>query len=147
MSITRKMALLAISALFTLIVWGGGTQVRADTPVVDCPDMPLVSWWGNTSPEKISSYVEHKHHGDWVGYIVKWQKYEKNMRSIHRRDKSAVIKSKNIVIKGDDLAIYVKMIAKRVAVLQCYAEQLAPDKYLIDLIDGKQSPDVARKPS
>jgi len=140
LTIPRKAIIFAVSPLVVaLVLMSSGVQARDNTLPIDCPEMPNVSWWGNTSPEKISAYVERKHWGDWSAYIKKWQKHAVALGDVYGRNKSAVIKSRGIVLKGDKLANYIKLINKRVQVVQCYAEKITAGDYLVVPPSGKQA--------
>lgn len=89
-----------------------------------CPEVPSVSWWGDVSPEGLTAYVDRKHDGDWAPYLEKWQAYEKRMREILSNGKSAVVKSRNITLKGEGLEDHVELIARRVEATRCIAEHV-----------------------
>jgi hypothetical protein len=89
-----------------------------------CPEIPKVSWWSNTSVEGMAAYVERKHDGDWASYLEKWQRYEERMRDMLNDGKTAVIKSQNTTLQGDDLARHIDLIAKRVEATRCIADQV-----------------------
>ncbi|NQU58048.1 MAG: hypothetical protein HQ513_12500 [Rhodospirillales bacterium] len=99
----------------------------------DCPEIPAVAWWGDTSPEGITAYVDRKHDGDWAPYLKKWQKYEKRMRDILSNGKSAVVKSQDITLEGEELAKHIELIAKRVEAIDCIAARVTEARLSEDL--------------
>lgn len=122
MSIFKQTSVLSVSILILVLLTGGGSA-RANTINLSCPEMPLVPWWTNNSPDQVSSYVSRKYDGDWSAYIGKWRKQGDKLLDLHLSQKKAIIKSRNIVLEGEQLAIYVKMVEKRVKVIECYAHQ------------------------
>jgi len=98
-----------------------------------CPDVPSVSWWGDTSPAGLAAYVNRKHDGDWTSYVKKWQAYEDRMREILNKGKSAIIKSQALTLQGKDLENHIELIAKRVKATRCLASQVMQTRLNEDL--------------
>ncbi len=88
-----------------------------------CPEVPSVSWWGDTSVEGLTAYVDRKHGGDWKAYIDKWNKQLEKMKSLSERDGTAVFKSRNLKLKGEALLQYIDAIKDRLSVTKCLARR------------------------
>ncbi|MHA1597351.1 MAG: hypothetical protein ACTSV1_01405 [Alphaproteobacteria bacterium] len=91
------------------------------TEVSQCAAFPESDFWSKTTHSTIISYVNRKHDGNWKDYIAKWQKQLDNMRKIYEQGGSAVFKSKNMTISGDELMEYIKALETRVEVTKCVA--------------------------
>jgi len=115
MSRLRLSGLILTVVLFSLVFRAPAQAVE------DCPQVPDVAWWGDTSPEGLTAYVDRKHDGDWAPYLKKWQKYEASMRKILSRGKSAVVKSQDLVLEGQDLENHIELIARRINATRCIA--------------------------
>ncbi|MBT3238289.1 MAG: hypothetical protein HN360_05920 [Rhodospirillaceae bacterium] len=100
-------------------------SIRVSNPtyaIGECDQIPEGAWWGKTSHEKISSYVERKHNGDWHPYMKKWERQLKSMRKIEARDGTAVFKKKGLVLSGAKLSEYVEALEVRVTVNACLSD-------------------------
>ncbi len=104
----------------------------------ECPEIPTISWWNNGSAEKMTDYVDANHSGDWAPYIRDWERYEERMRDILFRGQSAFVKSKNLVLKGADLAQYVDYIGKRIQATRCIADEVI-DARLIEELNNMET--------
>ncbi len=123
----------AASALSAALLWSNPANAA------DCPQIPAVEWWGDTSVEKLSAYVERKHHGDWAIYIDKWERHKEKMRDTMYRGKSAAIKSHNIILEGEELANYIQIVRRRIDAMRCFANDITEAR----LIDGLNNMETA----
>jgi len=144
MSILRLPFLLITSLVLSL------TFSASATAGTTCPEVPKVSWWSDTSVEGMTAYVDRKHDGDWSPYLKKWQRYEERMRGILNKGGSAVIKSRNVTLEGEDLARHIDMIAKRVEATRCIADQVIEARLTeefnnMDTAAGGNAKDLAAK--
>ena len=101
-------------------------DTRAETPaqkaieakIAGCPDLPDVTWW-RTTRIKIVNYVDLKYRGNWVPYIQKWEAYKQKMQGILASNGTALVKSRNIRLHGDNLASHIQEIERRLDVTKC----------------------------
>jgi hypothetical protein len=93
----------------------------AEAEAGNCPQVPKVPWWGNTSHERIAKFVNLKNNGDWVSYAAKWQNQVDRLEDIYKRDKGAVIRKEEITLRGKKLGDYVSKLKVRVAIIHCLA--------------------------
>jgi hypothetical protein len=119
-----------ISSFFLIIFFIGISIItldtRADTPaqqaieakMAGCPDLPDVAWW-RTTRIKIVNYVDLKYRGNWVPYIQKWEDYKQKMQGILASNGTALVKSRNIRLEGDNLASHIQEIERRLDVTKC----------------------------
>jgi len=119
-----------ISSFFLIIFFIGISIItldtRADTPaqqaieakMAGCPDLPDVAWW-RTTRIKIVNYVDLKYRGNWVPYIQKWEDYKQKMQGILASNGTALVKSRNIRLEGDNLASHIQEIERRLEVTKC----------------------------
>jgi hypothetical protein len=90
-----------------------------------CQKFPQVTWWGKLSHDRVARYVARKHDGDWLPYIVKWERQMAKVENVYRRNSRLVIRKRGIVIEGEALGGYLQKIRKRVAINRCLAHQAA----------------------
>ena len=121
---------IGISQLFLTIFLVGLTIIsinsRAQTPtqqaieakLASCPDLPNVTWW-RTTRIKIVNYVDLKYRGNWIPYIKKWEAYKQKMQRILANNGTALVKSRNIRLYGDKLALHIQEIEQRLDVTKC----------------------------
>ena len=119
-----------ISSFFLIIFFIGiiiiTLDTRADTraqqaieaKMAGCPDLPDVAWW-RTTRIKIVNYVDLKYRGNWVPYIQKWEDYKQKMQGILASNGTALVKSRNIRLEGDNLASHIQEIERRLDVTKC----------------------------
>ncbi|MEL0106492.1 MAG: hypothetical protein VW802_06055 [Rhodospirillaceae bacterium] len=71
----------------------------------------------------MDAFVTRKHDGKWLPYIQKWSKQVDKLKDVHKRESSVFVryKGKKVKIAGDALANYIKLVAKRVDVIRCLA--------------------------
>ena len=101
-------------------------DTRAETPaqqaieakIAGCPDLPNVAWW-KTTRIKIVNYVDLKYRGNWLPYIQKWEAYKQKMQGIFASNGTALVKSRNIRLHGDNLASHIQEIERRLDVTKC----------------------------
>jgi hypothetical protein len=117
------MSNLRLPFLFASFVFALTFSASADAGET-CQEVPSVAWWGDTSPQGLTAYVDRKHDGDWDPYLKKWQDYEENMRDILSNGKSAVVKSQGITLQGAELENHIELIARRVVATRCIASQV-----------------------
>jgi len=89
-----------------------------------CPALPNVVWW-KTTHVKIVKYVDRKYGGNWNPYIQKWENYKFKMENILERDGTALVKSRNIRLRGEQLAHHIVQIEQRIAVTRCLQEKFS----------------------
>lgn len=95
-------------------------SVRANA---QCDDVPKVDWWGNVTHEKMITYVQRRHQGDWDQYLTKWENYLSKMQLGLAEGKTAHVKKKGVSLEGRALADYVVKIEKRVNVIRCLMDE------------------------
>lgn len=122
-------------ASFVLILIFSASANAGET----CPEVPSVAWWGDTSPQGLSAYVDKKHNGDWAPYLKKWQGYEDRMRESLSKGKAVVFESQGMTLQGADLENHIELIALRVAATRCIAAQVTE----VRLIEGLNSMETA----
>jgi hypothetical protein len=83
-----------------------------------CPALPDVVWW-KTSHVKIVKYVDRKYRGNWTPYIVRWENYRSKMQDILERNGTALVKSRDIRLRGRQLAEHIVQIEQRLTVTRC----------------------------
>ena len=121
-------------------------QQAIEAKLASCPDLPNVIWW-KTTRIKIVNYVDFKYRGNWVPYIQKWETYKRKMQGILDSDGTALVRSRNIRLHGDELADHIQEIERRLEVTQClkskFSGQLAYNKILttIPLKGGSNNKD------
>ena len=91
-------------------------QIKAG--INSCPALPHVACW-NTSHSKIITYVDQKFHGQWDPYIKRWMNYRDQMQDILDRSGTALVKSRNIRLRGLELATHIEDIELRIHVTRC----------------------------
>jgi hypothetical protein len=133
-TISRPVLILLIAAFVLMAMAIFSSQAKAST----CPEIPVVSWWNNTTPEKITAYVDTNHDGDWAPYLDRWEQYEEQMRDVMLRGKSALIKSKGVLIKGNELASYIHQINSRIEATRCIADEVI-DARLIEELNNMET--------
>ena len=89
----------------------------------ECDAFPKVPWWGNLNHVTVESYVTRKYDGNWKLYLTKWSKQADKLKDVYKRESSVFVryKGKRVKIAGNALANYIKLVAKRVTVIQCLA--------------------------
>ena len=85
-----------------------------------CEALPVVEGWQSTH-DQVITFVGNKHKGNWDVYVARWEKYRDSMQAKSDRGGTAVIKSRNLELRGDALRDYVAAITTRVSVLNCLA--------------------------
>lgn len=114
----NRLFLSYVRDIFTFSLFS--TQAEA----FSCNDVPSVAWWGNTSPEGLTAFVDSHHNGDWAPYIKKCENYEERMRDVLFRGKSVTTKSKKRVLNVEDLALQIKQISQRVQATRRIADEV-----------------------
>jgi len=89
-----------------------------------CPALPDVVWW-KTTHVKIVKYVDRKYRGDWDPYIQRWEDYEKKMQGILDTDGTALVKSRDIRLRGKQLAAHILQIHQRLVVTRCLKQKFS----------------------
>ena len=89
-----------------------------------CPALPNVVWW-KTTHVKIVNYVDRKYGGNWNPYIQKWENYKFKMENILERDGTALVKSRNIRLRGEQLARHITQIEQRIVVTRCLQQKFS----------------------
>ena len=89
-----------------------------------CPALPNVIWW-KTTHVKIVKYVDRKYGGNWHPYIKKWENYKSKMQDILERDGTALVKSRDIRLRGDQLARHIVQIEQRITVTRCLQDKFS----------------------
>jgi hypothetical protein len=89
-----------------------------EAKAANCPALPNVLWW-KTTHVKIVKYVDRKYRGNWTPYIQKWINYKKKMQGILESDGTALVKSRDIRLRGDELAAHILEIEQRLIVTRC----------------------------
>ncbi len=90
----------------------------------NCPALPNVVWW-KTTHVKIVKYVDRKYGGNWHPYIKKWENYKSKMQDILERDGTALVKSRDIRLRGEQLAHHIVQIEQRIVVTRCLQEKFS----------------------
>ena len=96
---------LSLPVLAVISVAGFSAPAFADD---HCPDIPNGKWWGNASHAKIIKYVNKKHDGDWLPYIVKWDRQLKKMKRVFANDGVAVFKKRGLALRDAELLEYIQ---------------------------------------
>jgi len=73
----------------------------------------------------VIAHVDAEYGGDWTPYIDKWQRQLATMVEVFDNHSSASIMSRDITLKGEELANYIVVVVKRIAVNGCLAEKTA----------------------
>ncbi len=107
---------LGLVAYFAIFLFSGIASAK-------CSAFPEVSWWGNLSHERVVSYVNSKHGGDWYGYIDKWERQLDKLSRVYKNGSSAVIRSRGVKLNGPALAAYIGKVKRRISVNRCLAQQ------------------------
>ena len=89
-----------------------------------CPALPDVIWW-KTTHVKIVRYVDRKYSGDWTPYIIKWENYKKKMQGILDGNGTALVKSRDIRLRGKQLAEHIIQIEERLVVTRCLKDKFS----------------------
>ncbi len=97
----------------------------AGEPGAECPPFPDSPWWEKATHEGVIGYVDAEYGGDWTPYIDKWQRQLATMVDVFDNYSSASIMSRDITLKGEELANYIVGVVKRTAVIRCLAEKTA----------------------
>lgn len=117
----------AASVLSTLLLFSNPAKAEG------CPEVPTVSWWNNTSAELMTAYVDRNYDGDWTPYIQKLESDEKAMQDTLTNGQAVVIKSKKLVLKGEELARYIQLIGKRIEATRCIADEVIDTRLIEEL--------------
>ncbi len=115
---------LAVGVFAVTVGFSGPSAAQSPSPAQsknDCKPFPKVPWWGKMSHERVTRYVDKKYDGDWKRYLAKWERQLKIMVDIYDRGSTAVIKKRDIKLKGDKLGEYIANIIKRISVTRCLA--------------------------
>ena len=102
-----------------------GAAIFSTSAMAQCDAFPKVPWWGKLNHDKVASYVSQKHEGNWEPYIKKWSKQIDKLKDVQERQSSVFVRyqGKKVKIAGNALANYIKLVEKRVNVVQCLAQQ------------------------
>ena len=147
----RLMRMAAAQKYGRAVRWLEGGQRKRRAPAKPaaassyrCPQVPEVSWWGDTNHAATVLYVKKKHGGDWSAYRAKWEKHLARMIKLFERQKGAAIPSDrvdmekgevkredslvgdNIILSKEDLALYIPKLVMRTAVNRCLERESAP---------------------
>ena len=113
-----------------------------EAKVAGCPELPNVTWW-KTTRIKIVKYVDLKYRGNWVPYIRKWETYKRKMQGILASNGTVLVKSRNIRLHGEKLALHIREIERRLEVIKClkskFSGQLAYNETAVCLPAGVTS--------
>ena len=123
---------------FLFIILGAMVFFSNQAKAERCPEIPAVSWWSDNTAEKLTASVDRQHDGDWDPYIKKWESYEEHMRDVMFRGKSAVIKSSGQILKGEELADFIKLINQRIRATRCIADKVI-DARLIEELNNMET--------
>ena len=115
---------------------------RAESIIYHCPQIPEVSWWGETSHANIIEEVSRKHQRKWRIYTRKWARYLKRIEETRRQGKGlrmrrnsvdlskreirdpAAITELFVTLGGGDLDRYIVKVKQRITVHQCLVQEL-----------------------
>ena len=98
----------------------GASALRAEQK---CPALSAVQWWDETNHQKMTSYVNARHGGDWDAYIVRWQSHLTKVQGIYNRGGAVASKKLGVRIEGRKLYEYIAAVEQRLTITQCLAEQ------------------------
>lgn len=130
--------LLAIGTSATVFTFKDGLAAEQS----QCPQMPTVSWWSNSTHEKLIRYVNRKHGGDWSPYIAYWEKHMNKVMKAFEQGKGLAIprnkvdlssgevqrkgsvKEDKVILAYEDLGLYIPKIVQRIAVQRCLANEM-----------------------
>ena len=87
-----------------------------------CDPIPDVKWWKFRTHEAIAGYVMRKHSGDWEPYVEIWLRRLVKLQDIAERN-STIVTRTGVVLKGEQLAIYIKQSSQRLTVIRCLAAE------------------------
>ncbi|NQU57795.1 MAG: hypothetical protein HQ513_11210 [Rhodospirillales bacterium] len=135
-SIQSGMLLLGLlaTALVLIAMVLFSNQAKAE----GCPEIPAVSWWGETTAEKLTAQVDSKYDGDWAPYIKEWESYAEKARDVMALGKSLQVNSHGLVLKDQELARYVKLIDERIKATRCIADEVI-DARLIEELNNMET--------
>ena len=118
---SKKIIIILCLSLFVLpnIAWSEiSIKKSIAAKIASCPELPKVTWW-KTTRIKIVKYVDFKYRGNWGPYILKWETYKRKMEGILANDGTALVKSRNVSLHGEELAFHIKEIEQRLKVTKC----------------------------
>ena len=113
-----KKTILSFSLALAFII------LTASSARANCEAFPKVPWWGDLNHVTAETFVARKFKGDWNSYVSKWSNQVDKLKDVYARDSSVFVryKGKKVKIAGNALANYIKLVAKRVSVIQCLAK-------------------------
>ncbi len=109
-------------------------QARAE----GCPDIAKLSWWGETTAEKLTAQVDRKYAGDWAPYIKEWQGYAEKARDVMALGKPLQVNAQGLVLKDMELARYIALIEARIKATRCIADEVI-DARLIEELNNMET--------
>jgi hypothetical protein len=84
----------------------------------NCPPLEKVDGWISTV-EDVQKAVATTYKGSWDAYIARWQQQRETIAKQVAAGGSVEIKSRNLVIAGDDLKVYLVKVEDRIIALGC----------------------------
>ncbi|MBT3917317.1 MAG: hypothetical protein HOF23_13150 [Rhodospirillaceae bacterium] len=110
----------AIAAFFIFT-----TQITP-SQAAQCDKLPPVEWWTKSHARVIAS-VNKKYDGNWKKYIARWVSYRDRMQNLYDTNSTAVVKSRNLKLRGKHLAGHIKDVNARINVLHCLSKNNGSD--------------------
>lgn len=113
----KRLALIVLATTACFQFWAG-------TAAAACPEFAKISWWTTSVPE-VTQLVETNYQGNWDAYIARWKQQRETLRETAKKGGSVEIKSRNLVIAGDNLKKYITLVDQRIATLECLKQEVA----------------------
>jgi cytochrome c553 len=110
--------------LFALISVGIlGSASMSSAADHQCPPIPIVFWWVNTTHERVIRHVQQRYGGNWDDYLAAWHNRLLRLQDMQGRGSRVEILGQDIVLAGRGLEAYVKVVADRLDIMRCLAEE------------------------
>ncbi len=105
--------------------------LTASSARANCEAFPKVPWWGNLNHVTAETFVARKFKGDWNPYVSKWSNQVDKLKDVYARESSVFVnyKGQKVKIAGNALANYIKLVTKRVFVIQCLAKNITDSNF------------------
>lgn len=97
----------------------------AGSAKADCQAFPDVPWWNNLTHDRVTSYVNRKHDGEWADYVDKWENQLEKLEGIASRGNAVVVGKDKQRLEDEGLLDYIELVKERVEVNRCLAEAAA----------------------
>ena len=117
---TVRSEILAAALISICIIGSTSMPAAADR---QCPSIPTVFWWVNTTHDLVVRHVQQRYGGNWDGYLAAWHNRLLRLQDMQQRGSRVEILGQDIVLAGRGLEAYVRVVADRLDVMRCLAEE------------------------